>query len=113
MHRVVVAVNQVMNHAGMMGMLRKDFLKHGRSPHISGEVASLFGGAENRERVERGAIDVIGELAMNFCEGCLMAAIAFFHRAVAEENLDTSQIEFLALGRSLGQPGFWRWGKTF
>src|SRR6266478_5967854 len=42
---VVIAVNEVVNYAGMTRVLRKNFFQDGGCAHVGGEVAAMFGGA--------------------------------------------------------------------
>src|SRR4029077_14625029 len=59
---VVVTVYEVMNNAGMMRVRGKNLFEERCGTHVGGEVAALFGGAQDSEGVEGGGVHVIGEI---------------------------------------------------
>ena len=108
MDRVIVSVNQVVNDAGMAWMMRENFFEHGSGAHVGGEIAPVLGSAEDGERMEAGAINIVGKLAVQFGERGFVPPVAFRLRSLAEEGLHTAEIEFFPLRGGFGEPSLWR-----
>ncbi len=103
-HRVVVAVDQVVRGARMLRVPREDVLDHRRGPDVRRDVPAVFAGPQNRQPVERGRVEVV-RIALVQALHCLrVGAVAVGLLAVRVELLDRGQIHLLALGRRLRQP---------
>ena len=94
-----------MDNSGMTRMLRENLFEYGGSAHVGCEIAALFGGPENRERIESGGVDVVGKLAVKFGEHGLMTSVTLLFSAFAKKDFDTLKIEPFALWRRFGKKG--------
>src|SRR5262245_30530659 len=90
-------------------MRREDLFEERRRAHVRGEVAALVRGAEQRERVEGGGVDVVRVARVDGCHGRGVVEVALLLRALAVEDLDGVQVRLLARGgrlrRALGGGG--------
>ena len=103
-HGVVVAVDQVMGGAGMLRVLREDLLLDGRGLHVGLHVALVLAGAEERETVERGGVEVIRVFLVQAPHRIGVGAVAIRLLALRVELLDGFEIHLLAVGRRPGEP---------
>ena len=108
MDRVIVAMNQVVDHAGMVRMLSENLFEHRSRAHIGGKIASVLGGPQRRKRVEGSPIHIFRKFAVDFGEQGLVLPGAFFLCSVAEEDFCAAQIEFFPLRGGFGKPSFRR-----
>ncbi len=95
--RIVVAVDEVVQHAGMLRMRRQNFFEQRRRAHVGGEIAALMGSAEEGESVEGGSVDVVGIAFVHDAHRIRVLEIALVFRAVAVKNFDRAKVVALAL----------------
>ena len=103
---VVIAVDEVVNDAGMTRMLWEGFFEDCGGAHVSGKVAAAFRAGEDRERVEGGGIDVVGIILVEVGHGGCIFLVAIFFAAFAVENLDGGEILLFARRGGFGLAGF-------
>ena len=90
-----------MQRAGVIGGALQDLFRRRCGAHVGRHVAALRRGAEDRERVQRRDLEVVGIVCVERGERFAIAARALGARALAEEVLHAGEQGALALGAAL------------
>ena len=98
MDRVVVGMDQVVQHSRVALMGGKDLLEQRRGAHVGGEVAPLVRRAEERQGIESRGVDVVRIALVERGHGVGIEEVPLLLGALPIEDLDGAQVVALALG---------------
>ena len=104
-NRIIVGVNQVMDRAGVPGILSEDLFSDAGRTHIGSKISLPVGRAEDRNRIETGGLGIIGKLARELSHGVRVGLGSRGFVALAEEeSFDRSDIPLFPCSGGLSEP---------
>ncbi len=109
--RVVIGVDQIVSGAGVVGVAIEELLGDRSRPHVGGDDANALAQSQQRERIKRLCLRIVGVVCREFCHGECIGGVALGLGAIQIEVLHGVEVRLLALRGRLGLAGLTRRGE--